>query len=98
MHNKYQKGKQNRKALRERLCIDRNYRFTHSALVWLLSCVSTHMNHKHVLGFERTLFSGALLPVTHKLLLFSMDVFIIDVLLSKQSETKTDILKLVDAI
>lgn len=52
----------------------------HSALVWLLSCVSAHMNHQHVLGFERPLLSRALLPVTHKLLLFSMDVLIVDVL------------------
>lgn len=53
---------------------------THSALVWLLPRVSSHMNHQHILGFERPLFSRALLPVTHKLLLFSVDVLIVDVL------------------
>lgn len=29
---------------------------THSALVWLLSRVSAHMNHQHVLGFKWSLF------------------------------------------
>lgn len=28
----------------------------HSALVRLLSCVSAHMNHQHVLGFKWPLF------------------------------------------
>lgn len=53
---------------------------THSALVWLLPRVSSHMNHQHILGFERPLFSRALLPVTHKLFLFSVDVLVVDVL------------------
>lgn len=53
---------------------------THSALVWLLPRVSSHMNHQHILGFERPLFSRALLPVTHKLLLFAVDVLVVDVL------------------
>lgn len=47
------------------------------------------MNHQHVLGFERPLFSRALLPVTHKLLLFSMDVLIVDVLFDKQIKRET---------
>lgn len=58
----------------------RELKFTYSALVWLLSCVSAHVNHKHVLGFERPLLSRALLPVTDKLFFLSMDVLIIDVL------------------
>lgn len=64
-------------------------RLTHSALVWLLSCVSAHMNHQHVLGFERPLFSRALLPVAHKLLLLPMDVLIVNVLQSKQTNSQT---------
>lgn len=62
---------------------------THSALVWLLSCVSAHMNHQHVLGFERPLLSRALLPVAHKLLLLSVDVLVVDVLQSKQTNSQT---------
>ena len=58
--------------------------FTHSALVWLLSCMSAHVDHQHVLGFERSLLSRALLPVTHKLLFLSMDVLIVDMLNSTQ--------------
>lgn len=38
------------------------------------------MNHQHILGFERPLFSRALLPVTHKFFLFSVDVLVVDVL------------------
>lgn len=53
---------------------------THSALVWLLSRVSAHMNHQHVLGFKWPLFPRAFLPVTHKLLLLSVDVLVVDVL------------------
>lgn len=48
--------------------------------MWLLSCVSSHVNHQHVLGFERSLLSRALLPVTHKLLFLSVDVLVVDVL------------------
>lgn len=67
-------------------------RLTHGALVWLLSRVPAHMNHQHVLGFEGPLLSRALLPVTHKLLLFSVNVLIVDVLQSKQIGRKTDVL------
>lgn len=63
---------------------DKDEIYTHSALVWLLSCVSAHMNNQHILGFERPLFSRALLPVTYKLLLLSVDVLIVNVLQIKQ--------------
>lgn len=61
---------------------------THSALVRLLSRVSAHMNHQHVLGFKWPLFSWAFLPVTHKLLLLSMDVLIVDVLWGNETLQK----------
>lgn len=36
-----------------------------------------HVHHQHILGFEGFLFSGAVEPPAHKLLLLSMDVVII---------------------
>ena len=36
-----------------------------------------HVYHQHILGFEGVLFSGAVEPPAHKLLLLSMDVVII---------------------
>jgi len=52
----------------------------------LLPSVSTHVNHKHVLGLKRLLFSRALLPSAHKLFLLSMDVVIVDMLQVEKSD------------
>lgn len=60
---------------------NRQSEHTYSALVRFLSGVSAHVDDKHVLRFEGPLFSRAVLPVTHKLLLLSVYVLIIDVLL-----------------
>lgn len=57
---------------------------THRALVWFLPRVSAHVNHQHVLGFEGLLLPRTVVPAAHKLLLFSVDVVIIDVLWDTQ--------------
>lgn len=58
----------------------------HRALVWLLSRVSAHVHHQHVLGFEGPQLPGAASPVTHELLPLPMDVLAVDVL---RRETKS---------
>lgn len=50
------------------------------AFVWLLSRVSAHVHHQHVLSFKGFLLSRTFFPATHKLLLFSVDVVIVYVL------------------
>lgn len=45
------------------------------------------MNHQHILGFERPLFPRAFLPVTHKLLLLSVDVLVVNVLRGNTEQT-----------
>lgn len=62
---------------------------THSALVRFLSGMSAHVDDKHVLSFKRPLFSRAVLPVTHKLLLLSVYVLVIDVLLKTSIKYST---------
>lgn len=52
----------------------------HRALVRLLTRVPAHVNNQHVLGLEGLLLSGAGLPAAHELLLFSVDVLIVDML------------------
>lgn len=52
----------------------------HRALVRLLACVSAHVDHQHVLGFEGPQLSGAAPPMAHELLPLPMDVLTVDVL------------------
>lgn len=54
-----------------------------------------HVDHQHVLCLEGLLLSGAFLPPTHKLLLFPMDVVIVDVLQNKMENIKPEHLLLV---
>lgn len=42
-----------------------------------------HVDHQHVLRLKGLLLSRAIVPSTHKLLLLSMDVVIVDVLRKK---------------
>lgn len=42
--------------------------------------MSAHVDHQHVLCLEGLLLTRAFLPPTHKLLLFTVDVVIVDVL------------------
>lgn len=57
---------------------------SYRAFVWLLSSVSPHMDHQHVLSLEGLLFPRALIPATHKFLLLPMDVVIVDMLQREQ--------------
>ena len=59
-------------------------RSSYCAFVWLLSCVSAHVDHQHVLGLEGLLLPRTLVPATHKLLLLSVDVVIVNMLQTKQ--------------
>ena len=54
--------------------------------MWFLSCVSTHVNHKHVLSLERFLFPWTVFPSAYKWLLICMNVIRINVL--KMDQTK----------
>lgn len=45
-----------------------------------------HVDHQHILCLEGLLLSGAILPSAHELLLFAMDVVIVDVLEKKMTE------------
>lgn len=62
---------------------------THCALVGLLARVSSHVHNQHVLGFEGFLLSWTIKPTTHKLLLFAMNVVIIDMLRLRKRERKS---------
>ena len=53
---------------------------SYGALVRLLSSVPSHVNYKHVLGFEGLLLPGTVHPAANKLLLLPVDVVIINVL------------------
>ena len=53
--------------------------------------VSSHVNHQHVLGFERLLLSRTVLPLTYETLLVGVDVVIGDVL--KQFKLKEGFLR-----
>lgn len=53
---------------------------THSAFVRLLTSMSPHMHHQHVLSFEGFLLPGAIEPSAHKLLLLTVDMVVIDML------------------
>lgn len=55
----------------------------HRALVWLLACVSAHVDHQHVLGFEGPQLPGAAPPMAHELLPLPVDVLTVDVLREK---------------
>lgn len=52
---------------------------TYRALVRFFSGVPSHMNNKHILGFEWFFLSGALFPSTNKTFLVCMNVIIVDV-------------------
>lgn len=58
-------------------------RAPHRALVWLLACVSAHVDHQHVLGFEGPQLPGAAPPMAHELLPLPVDVLAVDVLREK---------------
>ena len=49
----------------------------------LLSCVSSHVHHQHVLRLEGLLLARAILPATHERLLIGVDVVVIEVLRKK---------------
>lgn len=61
---------------------------TYCTFVRLLPSVSSHMHYQHVLGFERFLLSWTIKPAAHELLLFSMNVVIIDMLGLRKREIK----------
>lgn len=50
------------------------------AFMRFLPCVSPHVHHQHVLSLEGLLLTRTLIPATHKLLLLTVDVVIVDVL------------------
>lgn len=58
----------------------------HRALVWLLACVSAHVDHQHVLGFEGPQLPGAAPPMAHELLPLPMNVLAVDVLREKMQK------------
>lgn len=61
--------------------------FIYRALVGFFSSVPSHVDHQHVLGLKGLLLSGTLLPSAHKLLLFSVDVVVVDVLERQKSHS-----------
>ncbi len=48
------------------------------ALVRFLSCMPSHVNHQHVLGFEGLFVTRTFLPATYKTFLVSVDVIVVD--------------------
>lgn len=54
--------------------------FTYSAFVWLFPCMSPHVDHQHILGFEWFLLPGTIQPSAHELFLLTMYVVIVDML------------------
>ena len=55
-------------------------RGSYCAFMRLLPCVTPHVDHQHVLRLEGLLLPRTLLPATHKLLLLTVDVVVVDVL------------------
>lgn len=57
-----------------------------------------HVDHQHVLCLEGLLLSRAFLPPTHKFLLLSVDVVIVDVLQKKMREFEPGSLSLLPCV
>lgn len=53
---------------------------THSALMWFLPRMSSHMHHEHILSFEWLLIPGAPHPTADESLLAGVDVVCVDML------------------
>ena len=55
------------------------------AFMWFLSCMSSHMYDQHILGLKWLLFPTTLAPPTHKCLLVSLDMVLVDMLKRNQT-------------